>query len=69
MIYNVIIPVIFRDFSFLNKTIRYVNRFLSPQKVYIITDVKFRRFLPKEILSHKNCVVIDENKVLDGLNI
>lgn len=69
MIYNVVIPVIFRDFSFLKKTIRYVNRFLSPQKVYIITDIRFKRYLPKEILNNKSCVVIDENSLLDGMTI
>lgn len=69
MIYNVVIPVIFRDYSFLKKTIRYVNRFLSPQKVYIITDIRFKRYLPKEIQNNKSCVVIDENSLLDGMTI
>ena len=69
MIYNVVIPVIFRDYSFLKKTIRYVNRFLSPQKVYIITDIRFKRYLPEEIQNNKSCVVIDENSLLDGMTI
>lgn len=66
--YNIIIPVIYRDYSFLKTTIRYVNKCLSPKKVYIITDIRFKRFLPKVILNSDNCVVIDENKLIDGMN-
>lgn len=67
--YNIIIPVVYRDYSFLKKTIKYVQRFLSPSKIYIITDIRFRRFLPKEILDNNSCVVIDENTLIDGLTI
>lgn len=67
MIYNVIIPVIFRDYSFLNKTIRYVNTFLTPKKVFIITDIRFKRFLPNAILNDSHCIIIDENKLIGGL--
>ena len=66
MIYNVIIPVIFRDYSFLSKTIRYVNTYLTPKRVYIITDVRFKRFLPN-ILKDSHCVVVDENRLIEEL--
>ncbi len=69
MIYNIIIPVIFRDYSFLNTTMRYVHKYLHPQKIYIITDIRFKRFLPKEVLIDKRCVIVDENNVIDGLDI
>lgn len=69
MKYNIIIPIIYRDFSFFKKTIGYVNKFLFPSKIYIITDIRFKRFLPKDILNNKNCVVIDENSLLDGMTI
>lgn len=69
MKYNIIIPVIFRDFSFLRKTIKYVLNNLEPKTLYIITDIRFQRFLPKEVLYNKRCVVIDENELLDGLSI
>lgn len=65
--YNIIIPVIYRDYSFLKTTVRYVNHFLTPRKVYIITDIRFKRFLPKEILNDNNYFVIDENALLEGL--
>lgn len=67
--YNIIIPVIYRDYSFLKTTIRYVNKYLSPKTVYIITDLRFKRFLPKMILENDNCVVIDENKLVEGMNL
>ena len=69
MMYNIIIPVIFRDYSFLNKTIMYVHKYLLPQKIYIITDTRFERFLPKEILFDKSSIILDENNVIEGLNI
>ena len=69
MIYNIIIPVVYRDYSFLNTTIRYVHKHLSPQKIYIITDIRFKRFLPKVVLTDNSCIIVDENKVIDGLNI
>lgn len=65
--YNIIIPVIYRDYSFLKKTIRYVNKYLTPQTIYIITDIRFKRFLPKDILKDPKCVVIDENSLVEGL--
>lgn len=65
--YNIIIPVIYRDYSFLKTTIRYVNKYLTPEHVYIITDIRFKRFLPKNILEGTNCIIVDESKLLDGL--
>ena len=67
--YNIIIPVKYRDYSFLKTTIRYVYKYLTPRRIYIITDFRFKRFLPKVILSDDNCVIVDENTLLDGLNL
>ena len=67
MKYNMIIPVVYRDFSFLGKTIEYVFRNLVPETLYIITDIRFRHFLPKEVLYNKRCAVIDENELLVGI--
>ena len=69
MMYNIIIPVIYRDYSFLKTTIKYIHKYLLPKSIYIITDIRFKRFLPKEILSDKSCIVIDENSVIEGLDI
>lgn len=67
--YNIIIPAIYRDYSFLKKTVRYVFMYLAPQKLYIITDMRFKRFLSPIILDDKRCIVIDEDKLIDGLSI
>lgn len=67
--YNIIIPVIYRDYSFLNKTIRFVFENLNPKNIYIITDTRFRRFLPKVILDSTNCVIVDENSLLEGMTL
>jgi hypothetical protein len=37
--------------------------------VYIITDIRFKRFLPKSILSNDKCVVIDENALFKGMTM
>jgi len=66
--YNVIIPVIYRDYSFIKKTIRYVFKYLNPNKVYIITDIRFKQFLPRVILDNSSCIVIDENCLLEGMS-
>ncbi len=68
MVYNIVIPVIYRDYSFLKTTIRYVNKYLMAKKIFIITDIRFKRFLPKTIFDYDNCFVIDENNLIDGLS-
>ncbi len=67
--YNIIIPVIYRDYSFLRKTIKYVQINLSPKIIYIITDIRFKRFLPKEVLDNKICEVIDENSLFPEMTL
>lgn len=69
MSYNIIIPVIYRDFSFLKTTLRYVFMYLKPEKLYIIIDTRFQRFLPKEVLGNKNCIILDENNLISGMNV
>lgn len=67
--YNIIIPVIYRDYSFLRTTIKYIKRYLCPIRIYIITDIRFKRFLPKEIVDDEKCVIVDENTLLEGMNL
>jgi hypothetical protein len=67
--YNIIIPVIYRDYSFLKTTIRYVEKYLTPNNIYIITDIRFMRFLPTAILNDDKCIVVDENKLLEGMTL
>ena len=67
--YNIIIPVIYRDYSFLKTTLKYVHKYLCPEKIYIITDTRFKRFLPKSILDDSICIVIDENMLIKGITL
>ena len=67
--YNIIVPAIYRDYSFLKTTIRYIKENLSPNIIYILTDIRFKRFLPETILSDEKCIVIDENGLLEGLTL
>lgn len=67
--YNIIIPAIFRDFSFLRKTIRYIRKYLTPEKIYIIIDIRFKQFLSKEITEDDKCIILDENCLVEGLSL
>lgn len=69
MKYNIIIPVIYRDYSFLKTTIIFVFKYLDPEKIYIVTDIRFKKFLPRQILENQRCIVVDENDILEGLTI
>lgn len=63
--FDVIIPVAFKDYNILKKTIPYIIRNLSPKKIYIITDIRFKRFIPK---LKGNIIIIDENKLVPELS-
>ena len=65
--FDVIMPVIYRDYAFLKKTVKYVKKNLLPAHIFIITDERFKRFLPAQILNDSQCIFIDENKLLDGM--
>ena len=67
--YNIVIPVVYRDFSFLKTTIKFILKNLSPKRIFILTDIRFKRFLPKELLNNEKCIVIDENSLLDGMTL
>lgn len=66
--YNVVMPVVYRDFSFLKKTIRYIFANLAPKKIFLLVDTRYKKFLPSEIRKEKKCEIIDENQVLEGLS-
>ena len=65
--YNIIIPTVYRDYSFLKKTICYIFKNLDPVKIYIITDEKMSRFIPKSIIRHSQCEVLIEDEIISGL--
>lgn len=67
--YSIIIPVVFKDYSFLNKSLKYILNFFSPVTIYIITDSRMGKYLPKQVQSCNICKVIDENHIVEGLSL
>lgn len=65
--YNIILPVVYKDYSFLKLTIRSLCKHLKPKKIFIITDIRMSRYLPNDIKDNTLCEVIDENRLLEGL--
>lgn len=68
MEYNIIIPVVYKDYSFLRKTLKYVCKNLDAKMIFILTDKRMASYLSDEILSNTKCKVIDENCLLKGLS-
>ena len=66
--YNIVIPVVFKDFSFLKRTLKYIYTNLNPQKVYLIVDKRYLSYIPKSIFDNRKCILIDENKLIPGLS-
>lgn len=66
--YSIIIPVVFKDYSFLKKSFRYILKNLDPVRVYIITDSSVAKYLPKQVKNCDICEILDENKIIDGLS-
>ena len=67
--YSIIIPVVYKDYSFLNKSIKYILEYFSPVMVYIITDSRMAKYLPKRVKSCDLCQVVDENHIVEGLSL
>jgi len=69
MKYDIIIPVAFRDYTFLKNTIKYIEDFLDPEHIYIITHFGMSRCLPLKIKKNKRCIILDEDKILPNLSL
>lgn len=67
MIYDVIIPVAFKDYSFLKKSYKYLCRYLGAEHIYILTSAKTARYLPSIVKNDSMFVILDEDHLLDGL--
>lgn len=65
--FNVIIPVAYKDFQFLKKTIRYVVENIKPQKIFVILDMRLSRYVPKEVANNDRVRLVDENRVVPGV--
>lgn len=63
--FDLIIPVVFKDYGMLSRVLRYVMKYIYPDNIYIITDTRFRKYLPKEAQRMR---VVDENVLLPGLS-
>lgn len=67
MKYDVIIPVAFNDYEFFKKTYSYLVDNLGANKIFILTDGKLSKFLPKVVKENSKFVVLDENRIIEGM--
>lgn len=67
MKYDVIIPVAFNDYEFFKKTYSYLIDNLGANRIFILTDGKLSKFLPKVVKKNSKFVVLDENRIIEGL--
>lgn len=67
MKYDVIIPVAFNDYDFLKKSYPYLLDNLGASQIFILTDGKMSKFLPRVVRNSSIFVIVDENHLLDGL--
>lgn len=63
--FDLIIPVVYKDYGMLDRVLQYVVKYISPDNIYIITDARYRKYLPKEA---RRMEVVDENVLLPGLS-
>ena len=68
MLYDIIIPVAFRDYIFLKKTIKYIKKNLNANHIYIITHTDMLDIMPSSIKKDSRCIIIDENAVIDSIS-
>lgn len=66
--YNLIIPVAFKDYPFLKKTIRYIEQNLSPNKIFILTNKEMSCCIPLDVCNNKRCMILDEDWIVPGLD-
>lgn len=67
MVYDVIIPVAFKDYSFLKKSYKYLCENLGAEHIFILTNAKLASYLPSIIKNDSKFVIIDEDHLLSGL--
>ena len=67
MVYDVIIPVAFKDYSFLKKSYKYLCENLGAEHIFILTNAQMASYLPSIIKNDSRFVVINEDHLLSGL--
>ena len=65
MLYDIIIPVAYRDYIFLKKTIKYIKKNLNANHIYIITHTDMLDIMPSSIKEDSRCIILDENAIID----
>lgn len=65
--FDVILCVGYKDVFFVKKTVFYVKKNLSPQYIYLIVNRKFFKFFSTKFKNVNNVILIDENKLENGM--
>lgn len=66
--YVIIIPVVYKDFTFLKRSLPYIlSNIEGVKRVYLITKLCMVKYLPKDIRNNSQITIIDEDAVLEGL--
>ena len=67
--YDIIIPVGRKDVNFVPRVVEFITRCLSGvEHIYILTNQKYISGISKKLRKYTQCVVLDENNLLQGLS-
>jgi hypothetical protein len=65
---DVILLVGTRDCFIAKKTIRYIKQNLVTKNIYLITDIRNKKFFSEQFIQAYNIIIIDENNLVPGLS-
>lgn len=65
---DIVLLVGTRDCFIAKKTIRHIKPNLSAETIYLITDIRNKKFFPEKFIKEYNLVILDENKLVPGLS-
>lgn len=65
---DVVLLVGTRDCFIAKKTIRYVKLNLFAETIYLITDIRNKKFFSEKFIKEYNLVILDENELVPGLS-
>lgn len=67
--FDVVIPVAFSEAIFVGKVLPYIRKNLAgAERIYVLTSSRNMRFVKDLPKKDCRCILVDENKLLDGLN-
>jgi hypothetical protein len=67
--FNVVIPVGYNDCFIIQKNLYWIRRNIKCNMIYLLTSKKNFLLFKKSLLKKNNAFLIDENKLLPGLNV